>query len=117
MGELSSQLANPDQVLEYFLQIRDDKPRYIRDQLQHIKKLTETYDMEAMNQAMDYCIANIIYRATDLGNIVKRILADRSKEITISGPIEIKTINQTAHKIIPKPIRVSCSGSEFLNKI
>ena len=107
MGELSSQFTNPDQVMEYFLQIREDKPRYIRDQLQHIKKLTGTYDMEAMNQAMDFCIANKIYRATDLGNIVKRIIADRSQEITISGPIEIKTINQTAHKIIPNTRDIS----------
>jgi len=107
MGELSSKFTNPDQVLEYFLQIREDKPRYIRDQLQHIKKLTGTYDMEAMNQAMDFCIENKIYRATDMGNIVKRILADRSQETTISQPIEIKTINQTAHKIIPNTRDIS----------
>jgi hypothetical protein len=63
--------------------------------------------MEAMNQAMDFCIANKIYRATDLGNIVKRIIADKSQEITISGPIEIKTINKTAHKIIPNTRDIS----------
>ena len=107
MSELSSQFSNPDQVLEYFLQIREDKPRYIRDQLQHIKKLTGTYDMDVMNQVMDFCIENKIYRATDMGNIVKRIIADRSQEITISGPIEIKTINQTAHKIIPNTRDIS----------
>jgi transposase len=107
MNELSSQFTNPDQVMEYFLQIRKDKPRYIRDQLQQIKKLTGNYNMEAMNQAMDFCIENKIYRAADLGNVVKRILAERSQETTISQPIEIKTINQTAHKIIPNTRDIS----------
>jgi hypothetical protein len=57
--------------------------------------------MEAMNQAMNLCIEKKIYRATDWESVVKRILAKRSQEPTISQPIEIKTINQTAHKIIP----------------
>lgn len=101
IDELSLQFTNPQQAKEYFLQIRKDKPRYIRDQLQYIKKLTGTFDMDAINKAMVLCIEKRIYRATDLGNVVKRILAESSQETTISQPIEIKTINQTAHKIIP----------------
>ena len=101
MDELSGQFVNPDQAKEYFLQIRKDKPRYIRDQLQYINKLTGIYDMEAMNQAIDLCIEKKIYRATDWESVVKRIIAQRSQETTISQPIEIKTINQTAHKITP----------------
>jgi hypothetical protein len=107
MDELSSLFANPDQAMEYFLQIRKDKPRYIRDQLQYIKKLTGIYDMETMNQAMDLCIEKKIYRATDWESVVKRILAQRSQETTISQPIEIKTINQTAHKITPNKSNIS----------
>jgi len=107
LDELSVQFANPDQAMEYFLQIRKDKPRYIRDQLQHIKKLIGIFDVEAMNQAMDFCIENKIYRATDLESVVKRIISQRSQETTISQPIEIKTINQTAHKIIPNTSDIS----------
>ena len=107
IDELSMQFTNPDQAKEYFLQIRKDKPRYIRDQLQHIKKLTGIFDMEAMNQAMNLCIENKIYWAKDLESIVKRILAQRSQETTISQPIEIKTINQTAHRIIPNTSDIS----------
>ncbi len=107
MDELSGQFTNPDQAKEYFLQIRKDKPRYIRDQLQHIKKLTGIYDMEAMNQAMDLCIEKKIYRSTDMESVVKRILAQRSQETTISQPVEIKTINQTSHKIIPNKSNIS----------
>ena len=107
LDELSEQFVNPDQAMEYFFQIRKDKPRYIRDQLQHIKKLIGIFDVEAMNQAMDFCIENKIYRATDMESVVKRIISQRSQETMISQPIEIKTINQTAHKIIPNTSDIS----------
>ena len=107
IDELSGQFTNPDQAKEYFLQIRKDKPRYIRDQLQHIKKLTGIFDMEAMNQAMNLCIEKKIYRATDWESVVKRIIAQRSQETTLSQPIEIKTINQTSHKIIPNKSNIT----------
>ena len=107
IDELSGQFTNPDQAKEYFLQIRKDKPRYIRDQLQYIKKLTGIYDMEAMNQAMNLCIEKKIYRATDWESVVKRIVSQRSQETTLSQPIEIKTINQTSHKIIPNKSNIS----------
>jgi hypothetical protein len=107
MDELSGQFTNPVQAKEYFLKIRHDKPRYIRDQLLHIKKLTGIYDMESMNQAMDFCIENKIYRATDLESVVKRVLSQRSQETTINQPIDIKTMNQTAHRIIPNKSNIS----------
>jgi transposase len=107
MDELSGKFANPNQAMEYFLQIRKEKPRYIRDQLLHIKKLTGIYDMDAMTEAMSFCIINKIYRATDLGNVVKIVLARRAQVTTIPESIEIKTINQTAHKIIPNQSDIS----------
>jgi hypothetical protein len=66
IDDLSGQFTNPDQAKEYLLQIRLDKPRYIRDQLQHIKKLVGIYDIQVMSQAMIFCIENRIYRATDM---------------------------------------------------
>ena len=107
IDELSGQFTNPDQVKEYLLQIRHDKPRYVRDQLQHIKKLTGIFDMEVMNQTMDFCIENRIYRATDLGSVAKKIHSRSTKETTIKQPIIIDTINRTAHKIIPNKSDIS----------
>jgi transposase len=107
IDELSCQFVNPDQVREYLLQIRHDKPRYIRDQLQYIKKLTGTFDMEVMNRAMSFCIENKIYRATDLGSVAKKIHSQNTMETTISPPVTINTINRTAYKIIPNKSDIS----------
>ena len=107
INDLSGQFTNPDQTKEYLLQIRLDKPRYIRDQLQHIKKLVGIYDIQVMSQAMVFCIENRIYRATDLESVVKKIHSRQNQETTINPPIVIDTINRTAHKIIPNKSDIS----------
>jgi hypothetical protein len=107
IDELSSQFKDPDQVKEYLLKIKHDKPRYIRDQLQHIKKLTGNFDMKLLNRAMEFCIENKIYRATDLESVVKNILSQESQEATIQQPIVIRTINQTSYKIVPNKSDIS----------
>jgi hypothetical protein len=105
--ELSCRFTNPNQTKEYLLQIRHDKPRYIRDQLQHIKKLAGIYDIQVMSQAMVFCIENKIYRATDLECVVKKIHYRQSQDTAIKTPIVIDTVNRTAHKIIPNRSNIS----------
>ena len=107
IDELSGQFTSPCKAKEYFLQIRHDKPRYIRDQLQHIKKLTGLFDMGVMNQAMDFCIENKIYKATDMGSVAKKIHSGKAQETVIKQPIIINTINRSAHKIIPNKSDIS----------
>jgi transposase len=107
IDELSSQFKDPDQVKEYFLKVRHDKPRYVRDQLQYIKKLTGIFDMKIMNRAMEFCIENKIYRATDMESVAKKIFSQESQEATIQQPIVIRTINQTSYKITPDKSDIS----------
>ena len=105
--EISVLFTDPGQAREYFLQIRKDKPRYIRDQLHIIKNLTGVFDTEVIHQAMAFCIENKIYRATDLENVAKKIRSQQSQDDTIKQPIVIKTINQTSYKIIPDKSNIS----------
>lgn len=107
INELCGEFANPDQAKKYLLQIRHDKPRYIRDHLQYIKKLMVIFNMEVMNQAMDFCIENKIYKATDMGSVAKKIHSQVTRETVITPPIIINTINRSAHKIIPNKSDIS----------
>ena len=107
IDELSNRFKNPEQAKEYLLKIKYDKPRYIRDQLQHIKKLTGSFDMKIMNRAMEFCIENKIYRATDLESVAKNIFSQESQEATIKQPVVIRTINQTSYKIVPNKSDIS----------
>ena len=60
-----------------------------------------------MNQAIDFCIENRIYKATDLGSVAKKLQVQESQQGTISQPITINTINQSAHKIVPNRSDIS----------
>ena len=63
--------------------------------------------MEIVNQALAFCVDNKIYRATDMVSVAEKFNAQQSQDETIKQPIEIKTINQTAHKIIPDKSNIS----------
>lgn len=107
IDDIAGQFTNPDQAKDYFQRIRLDKPRYIRDQLQSIKKLTSIYDIQIMSQGIAFCIENRIYRATDLESVVKKINARQNQQTTINPPVFIETINRAAHKIIPNKSDIS----------
>ena len=107
IDDLSGRFKDPHRTREYLLQIREDKPRYIRDQLQYIKKLTGAYSVEIMNQALEFCIENRIYKATDLGSVAKKFQVQESQQGNITQPITINTINQSAHKIVPNRSDIS----------
>jgi len=104
---LSCRFSNPAQAKEYFLKIRHEKPRYIRDQLQHIEKLAGIYDMQDISQAIVFCIENKIYRATDLESVLKKIHSRHNQEDQIKPTIVIDTVNRAAHKIIPNKSDIS----------
>ena len=57
--------------------------------------------MQIVNQALTFCIDHKIYKATDMESVAEKFHVQQSQDETINQPIEIKTINQTAHKIIP----------------
>ena len=107
IDEISNQFTNPVPVKQYCQQVRKDKPRYIRDQLGIIKRLLKNYPLEFVEQAVIFCAESKIYRAKDLESVVKRDYLKQSQEESLEQPIVIKTINQTAHKIIPDKSDIS----------
>jgi len=107
IDEMSSLFDDHQQAKEYFQKIREDKPRYIRDQLHIIKKITSDFNMEIANQALMFCAENKIYRATDMVSVAKNIQVRQSQDDTIKQPIDIKTINHKAQRIIPEKSNIS----------
>ena len=107
ISEITDRFTDPKSARQYCQQIRKDKPRYIRDQMLIIRKLVNNYPVQIVQQAVKFCMENKIYRATDLESVVKRHHSQQSQKDTIEQPIIIKTINQTAHKIIPAKSDIS----------
>jgi hypothetical protein len=62
----ASLLFGDIQAATIFLeQLRDSKPRYIRDQIKLITTLAGTYTKPDMDRALKYCLENKITNATD----------------------------------------------------
>ena len=101
--ELSSQFPDPALARNFFQCIRQNNPRYIRDQLQLIKKLIGTHGIPNVNKAMELCGENAIYKATDMRDIVKQISLENENHTDNShADIEIKTLDKSSFRIIPK---------------
>jgi len=102
MQEVASRFKNIEQAIGYLQKVKHDNPRYIRDQLLLIKKMTITYDIEIINQTLDFCIQNKIFRATDLKSVAKKIHTENDNPGDIPDTITIKTLNNADFKIIPQ---------------
>jgi transposase len=107
IDELSGSFEDQYKAKDYFLQVRSSNPRYIRDQLLFIRKITVVYGMEVMNQALEFCIQNKIFKATDLESVARKIKAQNSNTDTLQEPITVRTMNKSSFKIIPQKSKIS----------
>jgi transposase len=105
--ELSALFDDPVKAGDYFNLLRKTNSRYIRDQLQLIKTVTKTYSMKLVNQALDFCTINNIYKATDFKSVVIKLQADKNNPQEQEQPIVVKTLDKSSFKIIPQKSSIS----------
>lgn len=107
ISELSSIFDNPEQVHEYFNQMRKSNPRYIRDQLGLIRKMAKIYPMEIANLAIDFCREHTILKATDFESVILKLQAESNNPVEIEEPIKVRTMDRSAFKIVPQKSNIS----------
>ena len=108
IDDVACRFNNPSLAQEYLQKVRANNPRYTRDQLLLIRKLTEQHDAETMKQALEFCLQNNIFKATDFEGLVKKISVENSSvQNENSQPIEIKTLSKSAFSIIPEKTNIS----------
>ena len=70
MDEFCAMMEDPQKAMDWVGQIRDHKPRYIRDQIQSLRVTVTGADPEIASRALDYCIRHQIVSATDFKAVV-----------------------------------------------
>jgi hypothetical protein len=65
LQEVVQILNNSSEANEFFGLVRQDKPRYIRDQLKIIKDNSKDKPAELIQKSLNYCLKNRLYSATD----------------------------------------------------
>lgn len=106
IGELICQVSGlfsmQSQAFDFLQLIRQDNPRYIRDQLILIRKMAEKYPPQVMDQTLEFCVQNQIMKANDMESVAKKIQADNCNNKPLNtDTVRINTINKSAFKIIP----------------
>jgi transposase/predicted nucleic acid-binding Zn ribbon protein len=72
-AEVSQLFSDPQAAQKYLAQLQQSKPRYIRDQLLLIRKTASKSQTEQMDQALEFCLTNNIYNASDFSSVVEKI--------------------------------------------
>lgn len=97
MDHVAEQFTNVDEARVYLEEIRKQKPRYIRDQLQAIAKSVTEAREKIADRALAYCIQHRLYRATDFADAVSHYMeqeqqvAQKPAEINVDLFIQADT--------------------------
>lgn len=80
MSEFSELMENKLQALNWVSQIKDHKPRYIRDQIQLLKATVTGLDPHIASQALNYACQHKIVSATDFKAITQALKREQQKD-------------------------------------
>jgi uncharacterized ubiquitin-like protein YukD len=107
--ELAETFSEPTIAKEYFEKVRLSNRRYIRDQLQLIKKLTDQFGMEIMNRTLILCDKQNILKATDMQAYALKIAVnDKNNKLNeTKDKIEIHTMNKNSFILAPEKSNVN----------
>ena len=98
VDELIMQVAqcfdDAEKAEKYLLNIRQEKPRYIRDQLILIRNILEKTTKLVSGKALDFCCKNNVFSASDFKSVTAKYANDQPGEEIPQEPGEIKTINR-----------------------
>jgi hypothetical protein len=100
MQEFSELMKNKLQALNWVMQIKDHKPRYIRDQVQLLKATVTGLDPLIASQALDYACAHQIVSATDFKAVVLALQREKVKDSQVNPKIiQLNPLNGTSRII------------------
>jgi transposase len=100
--EIAQQFTDPALALENFTELQRSKGRYIRDQLQLIRKVLREYASDIADQALAFCYANSIYSANDFKAVVEKLAARDPEQAPLSPDLLLKDIDRRIYNIQPQ---------------
>ncbi|MHB1126938.1 MAG: IS21 family transposase [Bacillota bacterium] len=98
---IASLFPEPDQAKTYLEIIRTEKSRYIRDQLQLIQQNIETMDKQTITRALEFCLKQKLFSATDFVDAAKHFEKSKLPEQLGSLP-KPQPLNNSQMNIKPQ---------------
>jgi hypothetical protein len=115
INQTADRFSNPEKARNFMEFIRSEKPRYIRDQVLLILKTIKDASLEVMDKALEFCIKNRLYRATDFQDAINHYQKDKH---STDDTFDIKASSMTPEnlekiKVTPKIRDIS----EYINAL
>ena len=114
--QTSTRFSDPDKARNFMEFIRSEKPRYIRDQVLLIQKSIKNVPIEVMDKALDFCVRNRLYKATDFQDAINHYQKDKCTMDNDNFDIKIPSLTQEELekiKVTPKIRDIS----EYINAL
>lgn len=116
MEEFCGLMIDKDAAMEWILQIKEDKPRYIRDQIQLLIGIVGIMGQQIAGQALDYCRSHQIISAGDF----KAVAVKLKQEQPVLQEAKIASLNplngQNYQKTMLDPDKSDLQAYETLFK-
>ncbi len=116
--EFSELMENKLQALNWVSQIRNDKPRYIRDQIQMLKTTVAGLDPLVASQALNYACQHQVFSANDYRAIAEQIIREQAADLVpMPVIIQLNPLDGESRKLadtIPQQSELSTYDSYFI---
>jgi hypothetical protein len=105
IGQASLLFGDTQSATTYLEQLRESKPRYIRDQIKLLTTLAGKYTKPDMDRALKYCLENKITNATDFEPVLLTLTNVPAEPV--NGTDKRPVIDKKRYQIYPQKSSIS----------
>ncbi len=74
IGQVAARFTDVSKANLYLENIRQQQPRYVRDNMKVIQSICEKYTIGQCDKALQYCIENTIFKASDFESVLNALI-------------------------------------------
>jgi hypothetical protein len=89
----SNSFGDIESCINYLNELRERYPRYIRDQINLIRKCSNENNQEILDEALKICIERQLFSANDFVDVVKLIKRQRQSDIATDTAKDMNTLS------------------------
>jgi len=113
IGQVASRFSDVPKASLYLEKIREQNPRYVRDQVKMIQSVCEKYTTTQCDHALQYCMENTILKASDFEPVLTSLIEQEPAEPTVNTGKNL--LQKTKYHLKPQTSNIS-DYNQILNK-
>ncbi|MFZ3580279.1 hypothetical protein [Virgibacillus sp. DJP39] len=95
----ADKFENKSLALQYLAEVKEQYPRYMRDQLQLLNKVWESFPKSYINQTLLLCVKQKLYSASEFHDMAKHLMVQKPVEAA-KPPKKIQALHQESSYLL-----------------